>query len=94
MRIGNSSGSITEWKYESVEFIAKKKDRLVVDSSFVDMSNGDREKKEKCVRKSDEIEQVRKLEWGLINTMKVSKKLVLAKKKELKRKKNLRLMAE
>lgn len=58
------------------------------------MSNGDREKKEKCVRKSDEIEQVRKLEWGLINTMKVSKKLVLAKKKELKRKKNLRLMAE
>ena len=44
------------------------------------------------MRTSEERSEIRKLERDFLATVKMSKKLVLAKKEELKRKKNLRLV--
>ena len=62
---------------------------LLVDSSFDNLSEKERLDRWKWARTSEESSEVRKLERDFLATVKISKKLVLAKKEELKRKKNL-----
>ena len=81
---------------ESVQSISRKRvictNALLVDSSFDNFSEKERWDSWKWVRTSEESSEVRKLETDFLATVKMSKKLVLAKKEELKRKKNLRLL--
>ena len=56
------------------------------------MSDKERSESWKWARTSEDTLEVRKLERNFLETIKLSKKLVLAKKEELKRKKNLRLL--
>ena len=67
-------------------------DELLVHSSFDNLSDKERLDSWKWARTSEESSEVRKLERDFLATVKMSKKLVLAKKEELKRKKNLRLL--
>ena len=65
---------------------------LLVDSSSNNLSDKEKLDSWKWARTSEESSEVRKLETDFLATVKMSKKLVLAKKEELKRKKNLRLL--
>ena len=65
---------------------------LLVDSSFNNLSDKERLDNWKWARISEKSSEVRKLERDFLATVKMSKKLVLAKKEELKRKKNLGLL--
>ena len=81
---------------ESVQSISRKSvirtNALLVDSSFDNLSDKERLDSWKWVKISEESSEVRKLERDSFSTVKMSKKLVLAKKEKLKRKKNLRLL--
>ena len=81
---------------ESVQSISRKRvictNALLVDLSFNNLSDKERLDSWKWARTSKESSEVRKLERDFLATVKMSKKLVLAKKEELKRKKNLRLL--
>ena len=81
---------------ESVQSISRKKvistNALLVDSSFDNLSDKKRLNSWKWARTSEESSEVRKVERDFLATVKMSKKLVLAKKEEPKRKKNLRLL--
>ena len=81
---------------ESVQSISRKRvictNAFLVDSSFEDLSNKERLDSWKWTRTSEESSEVRKLEGDFLATVKMSKKLVLAKKEEPKRKRNLRLL--
>ena len=81
---------------ELVQSIPRKRvictNALLVDSSFDNLSDKERLDSWKWVRTSEESSKVRKLDRDFLATVKMSKKLVLAKKEELKRKKNLRLL--
>ena len=82
---------------ESVQSISRKRvictNALLVDSSFDNLSDKERLDSWKWARTSEESSEVRKLERDFLATVKMSKKLVLAKKDELKRKKNLKVIA-
>ena len=82
---------------ESVQSISRKRvictNALLVDSSFDNLSDKERLDSWKWARTSEESSEVRKLERDFLATVKMSKKLVLAKKEELKRKKNLKVIA-
>ena len=65
---------------------------LLVDSSSNNLSDKERLDSWEWMRASEESSKVRKLERDFLATVKMSKNLVLAKKEELKRKKNLRLL--
>ena len=65
---------------------------LLVDSSFDNLSDKERLDSWKWARISEKSSEVRKLERDFLATVKMSKKLVLAKKEELKTKKNLSLL--
>ena len=65
---------------------------LLVDSSFDYLSDKERLDSWKWARTSEESSKVRKLERDFLATVKMSKKLVLAMKEELKGKKSLRLL--
>ena len=65
---------------------------FLVGSSFDDLSDKERLDSWKWARTSEENSEVRKVEKDFLANVKMSKKLVLAKKEELKRKKNLRLL--
>ena len=81
---------------ESVQSISRKRvictNALLVDSSFDNLSDKERLDSWKWARTSEESSEVRKLERDFLATVKMSKKLVLAKKEALKREKNLRLL--
>ena len=81
---------------ESIQSISRKRvictNALLVDSSFDNLSDKESLDSWKWARTSKEGSEVRKLERDFLATVKMSKKLVLAKKEELKRKKNLRLL--
>ena len=89
-RVKISSGT------ESVQSISRKRvictNALLVDSSFDNLSDKERLDSWKWVRTSEESSEVRKLVRDFLATVKMSKKLVLAKKEEPKRKRNLRLL--
>ena len=76
---------------ESVQSISRKgvisTNALLVDSSFDNLSDKERLDSWKWARTSEESSEVRKLETDFLATVKMSKKLVLAKKEEPKRKK-------
>jgi hypothetical protein len=81
---------------ESVQSLSRKKviytNGLLVDSSFATLTNAERAKGWKWARTSDEASEVRDLEKDFLATVQLAKKLVLVKKEQLKRKKNIRLM--
>ena len=60
----------------------------LIDSTYVHMDEKDKRSKWKWARHSDEVKAVRKMEEDFLLTVKNSKHIALAKKEDLKQKKN------
>jgi len=84
-RIAISGGSTSVKCHRQKNIIST--NRLLVDPSFQRLSEEDRMREWKWARTSDATEDAREIEANFLSTVKVTKKLALLKKEELKRKK-------
>ena len=84
-RISMSGGSTTVQTHSRKNVVMT--NRLLVDTSFTQQSEAERQERWKWARTSDEVANVRKVERDFIETVKNASRLSVIKKEELKKKK-------
>jgi hypothetical protein len=87
-RISQSGGSTTVKTLSQKNVVTT--NRLLVDQTFTSLSDKEKSDKWKWSRTSDQVSDVKEIEANYLLTVKMSRRLAVAKKEELKKKKQAR----